>query len=95
MAGVEINVTIDGGGGLSVLLDDTLDDHDLERYVVHAAGACAPCRANENPDQVPHYAECIGNVAGHHRESAGAQAVGNLCKCTVGIRRKGDRDIVD
>ena len=94
MASFPITVTISHGvGSLTDDLDQLLDDHDLERYVIHSPGACAPCRANDNPNLVPHYAGCVGNVAGHHMESVHAQAVGNLCKCTVGVRRKGDRGL--
>ncbi len=93
MAGVEINVTISHGGGhLFDEFEDLLNDSDMELVVVHGPGACSPCRANDDVRNVP-CAECIGNVAGHHMESARAQAVGNLCRCRVEARRKGDRDI--
>lgn len=92
MAGVQIDISVTGRGQIDLLgeLGDQLDD-DGELVVVHEPGACAPCRGNDDIHQVP-FSGCIGNVAGHHPESAHAQAIGNLCKCTVRFVHDRDRE---
>ena len=89
MAGVEIDVTVDHGGSLFDDFEDFIADSGMELVVVHGPNACGPCRANQDIHNVP-CAECIGNVAGHHEESAHARAVGNLCQCRLEAREKRD-----
>jgi hypothetical protein len=91
VAGVIVTVAISGGGSVFGDFEDLLNDSGMELVVVPGPGACGPCRANKNPRNVP-CAECDGNVAGHHMESAHARAVGNLCRCRVEMRRKTDRN---
>lgn len=89
MAGLVIDATFSKeGGSFTDDLDELLAAHGMERFVEHHAGACDPCRANEDPDDVPCTA-CTGNIAGRHPDSERAAAVGNLCQCTVGIREIG------
>ena len=89
MAGVTITATVSAGeASLSDDFDALLADMGMERYVIHHAGCCDPCRANEDPDDVPCQA-CRGNIAGRYPGHARAEAVGNLCECTVGIREIG------
>lgn len=87
MAGVVITATVSAGeASLMGDFDALLAENGFARVVVHHAGACDPCRANEDPDDVP-CAECRGNIAGRYPGHARAEAVGNLCQCTVEIVR--------
>ena len=92
MAGVEIDIVVSGGASTDLIGDlaSQLDD-DGQLVVVHEPGACPPCRGNTDVHQVP-FSGCRGNVAGHHEESVHAQAVGNLCKCTVRFVHDRDRE---
>lgn len=102
MAGVVINVTISRGGPSSDdILEDSLSDSGFELYVIHGPGACGPCRANQDPRNVP-CEQCNGNILRLLTESndedpiedlaeAGLSGGGNMCQCRVGVRRKGDR----
>jgi len=95
MAGVVIVVSV-GGGGNTVAddLSTSLSDEGYELVVVHGPRACGPCRANENPQNVP-CAECTGNIEG--RAGGGDDPDGdadddlrggNLCQCRVKLRKK-------
>jgi hypothetical protein len=97
MAGVIITASV-GGGGTGTVADSlgaSLDDEGYELVVVHGPRACGPCRANENPQNVP-CAECTGNIEG--RSAGGGDDPdgddddelrgGNLCQCRVKLRRK-------
>lgn len=68
MAGLEVWATVSGG---DVDLVETLLKHTRFR-VRHSPGACAPCRGNTDPRQVP-FAGCNSNRPGR----------GNGCRCTV------------
>jgi len=76
MGGVVITVTVSGdfdfdlgGGG---------DGKNGRWRVQHQAGACMPCKMNEDTANVP-CAECLGNL----EIKAPRSGKGNLCKCTV------------
>jgi len=90
MGRVTITVTVSGGGGLMDEIDDSLDEEGFERYVIHGPRACGPCRANEEPDNVP-CAECRGNLIDPDHDGDVDSRSGNMCQCRVGIRRKGER----
>lgn len=104
MAGVDITATV-GGGGAGTVADDvnsSLEDAGYELVVVHGPRACGPCRANENPQNVP-CAECTGNVEGRAvggsddpdgDEDDETMRQGNLCQCRVKLRKK-DGDLND
>jgi hypothetical protein len=103
MAGVVIDVSIEKGGtSVADDLDQLVSDSGYELVVVHGPRACGPCRANENPHNVP-CAECHGNIAGKvganvadsddpDADDDKALARGNLCQCRVELRKKADED---
>lgn len=83
MAGLVIDATFDSGSGsFTDELNDLLNQSGIVLVVVHGPGACGPCRANDDWRNVP-CEECTGNIAGRHPDSRNAEAVGNLCQCTV------------
>jgi hypothetical protein len=85
MAGVVIVATVSkGDSDLMGDLDALLAANGMARVVMHHAGACDPCRANDDPDDVP-CSSCRGNIAGRYPSSRNAEEVGNLCQCTVEI----------
>lgn len=67
MAGLNVHIMVTTSGG--DLADWLLNEAKLR--VKHSPGACAPCRANDNPMLVP-FPGCNSNRRG-----------GNGCKCTV------------
>lgn len=67
MAGMEIDITV---GSADVNVSEMLADSGNWK-VKHSAGACAPCRTNEDPNLVP-FPGCRSNWGGE-----------NGCKCTV------------
>lgn len=91
MAGVIVNVTVSHGHSVIDVVDEYLDDNGLERYVIHGPRACGPCRANENPNNVP-CAECRGNLLDPDHDGDVDNRSGNMCQCRVGIRRKDGSD---
>lgn len=104
MAGVVITAVVEAGGiSIADEMDQSLSDSGYELVVVHGPRACGPCRANENPHNVP-CAECTGNIAGKVKanvsdgddpdaDDAGALARGNLCQCNVELRKKNDDEL--
>ena len=100
MAGVVIDVTISHGGSLLDEVQDSLNDDGYEWIVVHEAGACAPCRGNEDPDLVP-FPGCHGNSAlwaqkaadddpdGDSDSDRKPRDVGNMCQCTRRLVKRG------
>lgn len=95
MAGVEIVATVEkGDSDLMGDLNDLMAQMGMELVVVHAAGACEPCRGNDDPGDVPCQA-CTGNIAGRYPGSRNAELVGNLCQCTVEWRPLADGEATD
>jgi hypothetical protein len=105
MAGVTITASIEKGGtSVADDLDQMVDDWGYELVVVHGPHACGPCRANENPHNVP-CAECHGNLvarahAGGDNDDPDADdgnlpGGGNLCQCRVQLRKKSGEDFED
>lgn len=84
MPGVVVSVTVVGGGGSGSgdgsLAETLAEEMGLE--VVHSQGACAPCRANRDPNLIP-FPGCNGNIAAKDPDDAKALALGNLCNCRV------------
>jgi hypothetical protein len=92
VGGVVIHASVSGGGGgpdgRPQASDFTLTDengHELQLKVKHHQGACAPCRANEDPFNIP-CVECNGNIGLKDPD----EGIGNLCNCTVQLVPKGE-----
>lgn len=105
MAGVVITAVVHAGQvSVSDDVDQALSDSGYELVIVRGPHACGPCRANENPHDVP-CSECTGNIAGRlgasgdsddpDADDADAMAIGNLCQCRVRLQKKTDQDLED
>lgn len=66
--GFDYDLGGDGGGGQ--------DDTGGHWEVKHEGGACAPCVANNDPENVPFWG-CNGNI----RRIDPDEGIGNLCRC--------------
>jgi hypothetical protein len=95
MAGVVITASVSGGGTVADDLDAALDDEGWEWVIVRGPHACAPCRANENPHNIP-CAQCTGYTRTHDTDGPDDDADDQFqCQCRAVLRRKDGGDMHD
>jgi hypothetical protein len=96
MAGVVITVSV--GGGAASLADDldaALEEEGWEWVIVRGPHACGPCRANQNPHNIP-CAQCTGYTRTGDTDGPDDDADDSFqCQCRVFLRRKHGGDMND
>ena len=87
MAGLEVNIIVQAGE-IDVMADLV---KNARLKVKHSPGCCAPCRANDDPSQVP-FPGCRSNVrptrarsSKRRRRDDRRMISGNRCRCTVEV----------